>query len=115
MAEQKAKGEEVIVHVPPGSAKHVGISAVLVPMDEVEVQPTWTLGGMRTNTTFLRDVSAPIANVVGELGQGWAVIGRGGRVSIGDSPRRQPTAPIAPRPRPGQHDDRRRRASPAVT
>jgi alkylation response protein AidB-like acyl-CoA dehydrogenase len=58
----------------PDAPKHKGITVFLVPMDQVEVQPVHTLGGFRTNATFLDDVVVGGDNVVGEVNGGWKVL-----------------------------------------
>lgn len=58
----------------PDEPRHRGISIFMVPMDDVEVRPVFTLGGFRTNATFLDEVRVPQANLVGELNGGWRVL-----------------------------------------
>jgi alkylation response protein AidB-like acyl-CoA dehydrogenase len=53
---------------------HRGITVFLVDMKNVRVSPIWTLGGFRTNETFLDEVLVPAENVVGELNGGWRVL-----------------------------------------
>ena len=60
----------------PGSAKHAGISYLLVDMRSpgIDVRPLDTLtGGAEFNEVFFNDVRVPAENLVGERGQGWAV------------------------------------------
>ncbi|MEN8160710.1 MAG: acyl-CoA dehydrogenase family protein [Myxococcota bacterium] len=60
----------------PDASKHRGISMILVPLDApgVKLTPTWTMGGVRTNTTFYEDVRVPVENLVGGENQGWSLI-----------------------------------------
>jgi alkylation response protein AidB-like acyl-CoA dehydrogenase len=60
----------------PDASKHRGISMILVPLDApgVKITPTWTMGGVRTNTTFYEDVRVPVENLVGGENQGWSLI-----------------------------------------
>ncbi len=59
------------------AAKHAGLTVFLVPLDAsgVEIQPTHTVGGQRTNTTFYTDVRLPDTARVGETEHGWDVMG----------------------------------------
>ena len=59
-----------------GSARHHGLSMILVPLDAegVTVRPIAQLDGTTGFAeVFLEDVRVPIANTVGEAGQGWKV------------------------------------------
>jgi alkylation response protein AidB-like acyl-CoA dehydrogenase len=58
-------------------SKHRGLTMFLVPMDAlgVEVQPIWTIGDVRTNATYYSDVVVPDAARVGEVDDGWGVMG----------------------------------------
>ena len=49
----------------------------LVPMETpgVEVQPIWTIGDVRTNATYYSDVVIPDTARVGEVDDGWGVMG----------------------------------------
>jgi len=61
---------------PDAGSRHEGITFLLVPMDQpgVEVRPIKMLSGdSEFNEVFLTDVRCPRANVVGEIGKGWAV------------------------------------------
>ena len=56
--------------------KHQGITYFVIPMDQpgVEVRPLRQMNGHASfNEVFLDDARIPVANVVGEVGQGWAV------------------------------------------
>jgi alkylation response protein AidB-like acyl-CoA dehydrogenase len=59
-----------------GTRRHEGISAFLVPMDAaaLEVQPKQTVGGAyEFNDVFLDGVVLQPEQLLGEVGQGWAV------------------------------------------
>jgi alkylation response protein AidB-like acyl-CoA dehydrogenase len=72
---------------------HRAITVLLVPMEHVQVEPIWTLGGFRTNATFLDDVFVAQENVVGEVGGGWKVLmtaldfERAGTIRVGQAKR----------------------------
>jgi alkylation response protein AidB-like acyl-CoA dehydrogenase len=56
--------------------KHQGITYFVIPMDQpgVEVRPLRQMNGHASfNEVFLDDARIPVANVVGEIGHGWAV------------------------------------------
>ena len=57
--------------------KHRGLTMFLVPMHApgVEVQPIWTIGNVRTNATYYTDVVVPDSARVGEIDDGWGVMG----------------------------------------
>ncbi len=57
--------------------KHAGLTLFMVPLDApgVEIQPTHTVGGQRTNTTFYSEVRVPDDARIGEPGHGWDVMG----------------------------------------
>jgi alkylation response protein AidB-like acyl-CoA dehydrogenase len=61
----------------PTAKKHRGLTMFLVPTDTpgLEVQPIHTLSGERTNATYYTGVRVPDAFRVGEVDQGWAVVG----------------------------------------
>lgn len=58
----------------PDAPNHRGLTVFLVPMDGVKVDPIWTLGGFRTNATFLDGVFVPEENILGEIHGGWRVL-----------------------------------------
>jgi alkylation response protein AidB-like acyl-CoA dehydrogenase len=60
----------------PNAAKHRGISMFIVPTDSpgFKLTPTWTMGDVRTNTTYYENVRVPHANLVGGENQGWSLI-----------------------------------------
>ena len=65
-----------LVRTDPDAPKRRGISFVLVPMtvDGVDVRPIRQLSGdAGFNEVFLDEVRVPLANVVGELNDGWNV------------------------------------------
>jgi alkylation response protein AidB-like acyl-CoA dehydrogenase len=57
----------------PEAPKHKGISVFMVPMNTagISVEPIMTMGGERTNYTFLDNVHVPRECLVGEENQGW--------------------------------------------
>ena len=61
----------------PDAPKHRGLTMFLVPMDAagIEITPIHTLGGERTNVTFYTDVRVPDSCRVGEVDEGWSVMG----------------------------------------
>lgn len=60
----------------PGSQRHEGISIVIVDTTDpgFSSTPIHTVGSTATNVTFYDGVRAPVANLVGEEGQGWKLI-----------------------------------------
>ncbi len=60
----------------PDAPRHRGISVVLVPTTApgFSVTEIHTVGGISTSATYYDDVRVPLANVVGELNQGWGLI-----------------------------------------
>ncbi|MGH7903834.1 MAG: acyl-CoA dehydrogenase family protein [Candidatus Dormibacteraceae bacterium] len=60
----------------PGAPRHQGLTYLLVDMSSpgIEVRPLRQMtGDADFNEIFLTDVEVPVANVVGEAGQGWSV------------------------------------------
>jgi alkylation response protein AidB-like acyl-CoA dehydrogenase len=57
--------------------KHRSLTMFLVPMETagVEVQPVWTIGDVRTNATYYTDVVVPDSARVGDINEGWSVMG----------------------------------------
>jgi hypothetical protein len=57
----------------PEAPKHQGISVFMIPMSTpgISVEPIMTMGGERTNYTFLDGVRVPRECLVGEENQGW--------------------------------------------
>ena len=60
----------------PNAPKHKGLSIFIVPTSSrgYKITPIWTMGDVRTNTTYYEDVRVPAANLVGELNEGWWLI-----------------------------------------
>ena len=66
----------VLVRTEPDQPKHGGISYILLPMETpgIEVQPMRTMTGRSEfNQVFFTDVRVPVANVVGQRGEGWKI------------------------------------------
>lgn len=61
----------------PHKPKHKGLTMFLVPLDApgVEVQAVWTLSGERTNITYYSDVRVGDDCRIGDVDEGWAVLG----------------------------------------
>ncbi|MGH3096519.1 MAG: acyl-CoA dehydrogenase family protein [Streptosporangiales bacterium] len=88
---QQANMIFVLCRTDPGAPKHQGLSYVLVPMEDnnIEIRP---LGQMSGATEFFEDfldgACAPLFNVIGGLGNGWRVamttlgFERGGRTTM---------------------------------
>jgi alkylation response protein AidB-like acyl-CoA dehydrogenase len=60
----------------PDTPKHKGISMFLIPFDTpgISFTPIYTLGGVRTNTTYYENVRIPASMRVGEENTGWKMI-----------------------------------------
>jgi 3-oxocholest-4-en-26-oyl-CoA dehydrogenase alpha subunit len=60
----------------PDVPKHKGLSMFLVPTDAAGFSwtPVETMSGTTTSATFYDDVRVPVANLVGEVDQGWRLI-----------------------------------------
>lgn len=60
----------------PDAPKHKGISMIIVPTaaEGFSWTPIDTVGGLMTTATYYDDVRVPVANVVGEVNQGWRLI-----------------------------------------
>ena len=58
------------------SNNHKGLSILVVPTNSkgLTISPIYTLGGVRTNTTFYDNVEIPESNLVGEVNKGWNLI-----------------------------------------
>jgi alkylation response protein AidB-like acyl-CoA dehydrogenase len=67
---------EVLVRTDPGAAKHRGITWIIVDMHAagVDVRPIASIDGYPHNCeVFFDGVRVPVANIVGEVNQGWSV------------------------------------------
>lgn len=65
-----------LVRTEPEAPKHLGISYVLIPMDTpgIDVRPLKSMTGhAEFNEVFFTDVRVPVANTVGQRGEGWRV------------------------------------------
>ena len=73
---QRATHEWLCVRTDPDSARHRGISVIIVPIDSpgVEIRPLYAWSGYRTNEVHFQDVRVPLTNLVGEVNSGWKYI-----------------------------------------
>src|SRR5262249_50339936 len=64
------------VRTDPTAPKHKGISILMVDRyaPGVSITPIHTLGGNRTNVTYLEDVRVPVSRRVGKEHEGWRLI-----------------------------------------
>jgi acyl-CoA dehydrogenase len=64
------------VRTDPQAPKHRGISMFIVPTSSpgFKLTPTWTMGDVRTNTTYYENVRVPHGNLVGGENGGWGLI-----------------------------------------
>jgi alkylation response protein AidB-like acyl-CoA dehydrogenase len=67
----------LLTRTDPEARKHRGLSMFLVPLDTpgIEIQPIYTLSDERTNATYYSDVRIPDRYRVGEVNEGWSVVG----------------------------------------
>lgn len=68
--------QELLIRTDPESSRHHGLTWVICDMHApgITVRPIKTMmGDSGINDTFYDNVRIPIANVVGEIGQGWSV------------------------------------------
>jgi len=73
---QRATHEWLCVRTDPDSARHQGISVIIVPIDSpgVTIRPLYAWSGYRTNEVHFQDVRVPATNLVGEINRGWTYI-----------------------------------------
>jgi alkylation response protein AidB-like acyl-CoA dehydrogenase len=73
---QRSTHEWLCVRTDPDSARHRGISVIMVPIDGpgIEIHPLYAWSGYRTNETFFNDVRVPVTNLIGELNMGWKYV-----------------------------------------
>jgi alkylation response protein AidB-like acyl-CoA dehydrogenase len=66
----------LLVRTDSEQTRHRGLSVLLVNLRSpgITIQPVWVMGGWRVNSVFYDNVRVPVANLVGELNQGWKVI-----------------------------------------
>ncbi len=64
------------VRTDPRAPKHRGISILMVDtqLPGFKLTPTWTMGDVRTNTTWYEDVRVPVRMLVGRENEGWGLI-----------------------------------------
>jgi alkylation response protein AidB-like acyl-CoA dehydrogenase len=67
----------VLCRTDPSRPKHQGLTLFMVPTssDGYECQPMHMLGGQTTTTTFYSDVRIPDSARIGEVNEGWSVMG----------------------------------------
>jgi len=60
----------------PDAPRHRGITLMMVDTRSpgFSLTPIHTVGGVRTNVTYYKDVRVPVSMVVGEINGGWSVI-----------------------------------------
>jgi 3-oxocholest-4-en-26-oyl-CoA dehydrogenase alpha subunit len=73
---QRATHEWLCVRTDPDSARHRGISVIIVGIDSpgVTIRPLYAWSGYRTNEVHFQDVRVPATNLVGEINRGWTYI-----------------------------------------
>ena len=111
------------VRTDPDAPKHKGLSAVVIPTDTAGVtrRPFGSITShddLDFNEVFFDDVAVPVANLIGELDQGWRVATGVARRGAGDAlaePVRTARGRHGQLRRPGpRHPDRRRPAHPGL-
>jgi len=67
----------LLTRTDPDAKKHRGLTMFLVPFDTpgIEIQAVHTLSDERTNITYYSDVRVPDRYRIGEVNDGWSVIG----------------------------------------
>ncbi|BBZ44247.1 acyl-CoA dehydrogenase family protein [Mycobacterium parmense] len=73
---QRATHEWLCVRTDPKSARHKGISVIIVPIDSpgIQIRPLYAWSGYRTNEVHFSDVRVPVTNLIGEVDHGWTYI-----------------------------------------
>lgn len=73
---QRVTHEWLCVRTNTEVPKHKGISVIIVPIDApgIVIRPIMAWSGYRTNETFFDNVRVPVANMIGEVDQGWKYI-----------------------------------------
>jgi alkylation response protein AidB-like acyl-CoA dehydrogenase len=72
---QHADYQELLIRTDPGGERHKGLTWLICDMrlPGIDIRPIRTmLQDEHVSTVFYDEVRVPIANVVGEIGQGWA-------------------------------------------
>jgi len=69
----------VLTRTDPNVDKHKGLTLLYLPTDSpgLEIRPIQTMDGHTVNDVFFTDVSVPVANVVGGIGDAWHRLMRG--------------------------------------
>ncbi len=69
----------VLTRTDPNAGKHNGLTLLYLTTDTpgLEVRPIQTMDGHTVNDVFFTDVSVPVANVVGGIGDAWHRLMRG--------------------------------------
>jgi isovaleryl-CoA dehydrogenase len=69
----------VLTRTDPGVGKHHGLTLLYLPTDSpgLDIRPIQTMDGHTVNDVFFTDVSVPVANVVGGIGDAWQRLMRG--------------------------------------
>lgn len=55
-------------------ARHRSLTMFVVPLDDVVVEPIWTVGGFRTNFTVYDQVVVPDDHRLGDVGEAWQLL-----------------------------------------
>ena len=69
----------VLTRTDPNLGKHNGLTLLYLPTDTpgLDIRPIQTMDGHTVNDVFFTDVSVPVANVVGGIGDAWHRLMRG--------------------------------------